>query len=115
MAKRFRLNSFFAGIGGFDVGFERHGFETSFLCEINSFCHKVLATHWPKIKLFADINELSANDIPNADVWCGGFPCQDISVARGASKRLGLQGQRSGLFYQYAKLIEEKKPKVVLI
>ena len=115
VAKKFRLNSFFAGIGGFDVGFERHGFETSFLCEINSFCHKVLATHWPKIKLFADINELSANDIPNADVWCGGFPCQDISVARGASKRLGLQGQRSGLFYQYAKLIEEKKPKVVLI
>ena len=113
--RKFRLNSFFAGIGGFDVGFERNGFETTFLCEINPFCNEVLASHWPKVSLFKDINELTAENIPEADVWSGGFPCQDISVARGASKRLGLQGLRSGLFFQYANLIEEKKPAVVLI
>lgn len=110
-----RLNSFFAGIGGFDLGFEKNGFRTGFLCEINPFCNEVLTTHWPKAKRATDICQLKASDIPNAEVWCGGFPCQDISVARGAAQRLGLAGTRSGLFYQFANLISEKKPEVVLI
>lgn len=112
---KYTLNSFFAGIGGFDIGFERHGFKTQFLCEINSFCNEVLASHWPTVKKATDICEIDASSIPSADVWCGGFPCQDISVARGKSKRLGLEGTRSGLFYQYADLIEKKMPKVVII
>lgn len=111
----YHLNSFFAGIGGFDLGFEKNGFKTEFLCEINSFCNEVLSTHWPKAKRAEDICEVKASDIPDAEVWCGGFPCQDISVARGASQRLGLDGTRSGLFYQFAALIEEKKPEVVVI
>lgn len=109
------LNSFFAGIGGFDLGFEKNGFKTEFLCEINPFCNEVLSTHWPDAKRAEDICEVRASDIPDAEVWCGGFPCQDISVARGASQRLGLEGARSGLFYQFAALIEEKKPEVVVI
>lgn len=112
---KYRLNSFFAGIGGFDIGFERKGFTTQFLCEINPFCNEVLDTHWPTVKKATDICSIEAKDIPDADVWCGGFPCQDISVARGKSKRLGLEGTRSGLFYQYAALIEKKMPKVVII
>lgn len=111
----YHLNSFFAGIGGFDLGFEKSGFKTEFLCEINPFCNEVLATHWPEAKRAEDICEVKASDIPYAEVWCGGFPCQDISVARGASQRLGLEGTRSGLFYQFAALIEEKKPEVVVI
>lgn len=111
----YHLNSFFAGIGGFDLGFEKNGFKTEFLCEINPFCNEVLSTHWPKAKRAEDICAVKASDIPDAEVWCGGFPCQDISVARGASQRLGLDGTRSGLFYQFAALIEEKKPKVVVI
>ena len=111
----YHLNSFFAGIGGFDLGFEKNGFKTEFLCEINPFCNEVLSTHWPKAKRAEDICEVKASDIPDAEVWCGGFPCQDISVARGASQRLGLDGTRSGLFYQFAALIEEKKPEVVVI
>lgn len=113
--KMYHLNSFFAGIGGFDLGFEKNGFKTEFLCEINPFCIEVLSTHWPEAKRAEDICEVKAFDIPNAEVWCGGFPCQDISVARGASQRLGLGGTRSGLFYQFADLIEEKKPEVVVI
>lgn len=62
-----------------------------------------------------DICQVAANDIPKAEVWCGGFPCQDISVARGAATRLGLGGSRSGLFFQYANLIEAKSPEVVII
>ena len=111
----YHLNSFFAGIGGFDLGFEKSGFKTEFLCEINPFCNEVLATHWPEAKRAEDICEVKASDIPYAEVWCGGFPCQDISVARGASQRLGLEGTRSGLFYQFAALIEAKKPEVVVI
>ena len=111
----YHLNSFFAGIGGFDLGFEKCGFKTEFLCEINPFCNEVLSTHWPKAKRAEDICEVKASDIPDAELWCGGFPCQDISVARGASQRLGLGGARSGLFYQFAALIEEKKPEVVVI
>ena len=111
----YRVNSFFAGIGGFDLGFEKSGFKTEYLCEINPFCNEVLATHWPDVMRATDICEVRASDVPDAEVWCGGFPCQDISVARGASQRLGLGGTRSGLFYQFADLIEEKKPEVVVI
>jgi len=113
--KKYKVASFFAGIGGFDVAFERNGFETKYLCEINPFCQSVLHTHWPNVKRGNDINTILRKDIPRTDVWCGGFPCQDISVARGKSMRLGLSGTRSGLFFRYAELIEQVKPKVVLI
>lgn len=111
----FGVNSFFAGIGGFDIGFERHGFATQYLCEINTFCNEVLSEHWPNVPRAEDICEINPAEIPDAAVWCGGFPCQDISVARGATERLGLKGSRSGLFYQYANLIEAKRPSVVII
>ncbi len=113
--RTYGLNSFFSGIGGFDIAFERHGFTTQYLCEINSFCNEILTAHWPKVKKGFDINEIDTNEIPSAEVWCGGFPCQDISVARGAAQRLGLNGSRSGLFYRFAKLLECCKPEVVII
>ena len=116
MAKnKYNINSFFAGIGGFDVAFEKQGFSTKLLCEINPFCNQILNRHWPNVKKFGDINEITEKDIPDSEVWCGGFPCQDISVARGASERLGLNGKRSGLFYRFAELIEAKMPEVVII
>lgn len=113
--KGFTINSFLAGIGGFDLGFERQGFKSNFLCEINPFCQNILKHHWPNVPLHSDITTLSPIDIPFADIWCGGFPCQDISLARASSERLGLKGQRSGLFYQFAELIESCMPEVVLM
>ena len=95
--------------------FEEHGFSTALLCEINPFCNQILSRHWPGVQKVGDINTITKDDIPNSQVWCGGFPCQDISVARGASERLGLKGKRSGLFYRFAELIEAKKPEVVII
>ena len=112
---KYAINSFFAGIGGFDVAFEQSGFKTQLLCEINPFCNLVLSRHWPNVKKEKDINEIDAATIPDANVWCGGFPCQDISLARGASARLGLNGKRSGLFFQFAELINKKMPEVVII
>lgn len=109
------IASFFAGIGGFDVGFERHKFRTEYLCEINDFCNSVLTRHWPGVPRGYDINAITPDEIPDVDVWVGGFPCQDISVARARLGRLGLKGDRSGLFYRFAELIEIKQPEVVLL
>lgn len=109
-----KVASFFAGIGGFDIGFERAGMEVVFQCEINAFCQKVLRKHWPNATLKSNILDLSGNDIPDADIWCGGFPCQDLSLAN-QGKRKGLLGERSGLFYKYAELISKKKPRWVVI
>jgi DNA (cytosine-5)-methyltransferase 1 len=107
--------SFFAGIGGFDLGLERAGIEVLFQSEINSFCRKVLKKNWSEVLLKGDINEITPTDIPDeANLWCGGFPCQDLSLAN-QGKRKGLSGSRSGLFYTYANLIEVKKPKWVLV
>lgn len=107
--------SFFAGIGGFDLGFERQGFVNTYLCENNSFCNDVLTLHWPDVSRAGDINAIDSDSIPDVPVWCGGFPCQDVSVARGSLDRPGLKGSRSGLFFSFAKLIAAKQPEVVLI
>jgi DNA (cytosine-5)-methyltransferase 1 len=112
--KKIKVASFFSGIGGFDLGFERAGMEVVFQSEINKYCQKVLKKHWPNVKLNENIITLTAGEIPDADVWCGGFPCQDLSLAN-QGKRKGLNGDRSGLFYKYAELIQEKKPKWVII
>ena len=64
-----RVNSFFAGIGGFDLAFEKHGFEPSFYCEKDDFCRSVLKRNWPKVANASDIQKLDAKDVPQADVW----------------------------------------------
>lgn len=111
-----RVNSFFAGIGGFDLAFQRQGFTTTFYCENNDFCRSVLKRHWPNVKNTGNICELDAKDIPVADVWTAGFPCQDLSLARTPhGKRSGLSGTRSGLFYTFFELLAARKPRVVLL
>ena len=110
-----RVASFFAGIGGFDLGFERAGFKVNFQCEIQAFCEDVLNSHWPDVSVFRDISIVEPSSIPVADVWCGGFPCQDLSVARGSNGRHGLSGKRSGLFFRLAELATVKTPRVILI
>ncbi|MCL2129772.1 MAG: DNA (cytosine-5-)-methyltransferase [Treponema sp.] len=109
-----RVASFFSGIGGFDLGLERAGMKVVFQCEINEFCKKVLKKHWPHVQLESDILNLNANTIPEAELWAGGFPCQDVSLAN-QGKRKGLEGYRSGLFYKYAELIAKRFPRWILI
>lgn len=114
MTEKLRVASFFAGIGGFDLGLERAGMEVVFQCELDQFCGRVLKKNWPNTPLHTDIQTLNPNDIPESDVWCGGFPCQDVSLAN-QGKRRGLSGNRSGLFYTYAKLVEARKPDWLII
>ena len=109
-----RVASFFAGIGGFDLGFERAGMSVVFQCEINSFAQEILKKHWPDVPLHDDIRTLDATQIPYAELYCGGFPCQDVSLAN-QGKRKGLNGKRSGLFYEFARLIDWQRPKWVIL
>lgn len=103
----------FSGIGGFSLGLERAGgFITTAFCDIDAGARAVLRKHWPTTPIFEDVSRLKGSDVGPVDVICGGFPCQDISTAgRGA----GLAGARSGLWYEFQRLIEESRPKWVLI
>lgn len=104
-----RVASFFAGIGGFDLGFQRAGMEIVFHCEIDEHCQKILKRHWPEVPLHGDITKLKASEIPSADLWCAGWPCQDLSHAN-ATDRKGLAGKRSGLFYDFLGLVKQVRP-----
>jgi DNA (cytosine-5)-methyltransferase 1 len=114
---KLRLLDLFSGIGGFSLGLERSGnFESSAFCEIEPYCRAVLKKHWPNVTVYEDVKELSkerlAADGLAIDAICGGFPCQDISTAgRGA----GLAGERSGLWFEFHRLIKEIKPQVAII
>jgi DNA (cytosine-5)-methyltransferase 1 len=109
-----RVASFFAGIGGFDLACEREGMNVVYQCEIKPFCQQVLKKHWPQVNLQPDINNIDPETLPEADLWCAGFPCQDVSLAN-QGKRTGLEGERSGLFFRFAELISHRHPRWILI
>jgi DNA (cytosine-5)-methyltransferase 1 len=75
------VGSLFAGIGGFDLGFERAGFETVWQVEIDPWCRKVLAKNFPHAERFEDVRTVGKHNLSRVDVIVGGFPCQDISNA----------------------------------
>lgn len=110
----FGVASLFSGIGGFDLGFEKAGFTITFQCEINEFCLNILDKHWSAVPKATNIKELTNDHIPVSDVWVGGFPCQDVSLAR-MGKRDGLGGKQSGLFYEFARLVGAASPRVLVI
>lgn len=114
-AKKVGVISLFAGIGGFDLAFERAGADVLMQCELDKFCQSVLKRHWPKAKIAADITKLDPSTMPDADVWTAGFPCQDVSLARGNHGRNGLKGAHTSLFFRLMELVEVKKPKVILL
>jgi DNA (cytosine-5)-methyltransferase 1 len=108
----------FSGIGGFSLGLERTGgFETVAFCEIDPFCRGVLARIWPGVTQYDDVRSLTAAQLADdghehIDVITGGFPCQDISIA-GLKK--GLEGSRSGLWSEIARLVGELRPRYVVV
>lgn len=112
-----RVFSLFAGIGGFDLGFERAGMTVVGQCEIDPFCQKVLTKHWPHVWRHDDVRTLTADLIRancgDVDVLCGGFPCQDISTANHAGK--GIDGNKSGLWREFARIIGELRPRFVIV
>jgi DNA (cytosine-5)-methyltransferase 1 len=103
--------SLFSGIGGFDLGLERAGHTILWQCEIDLHARAVLKRHWPKIECREDVRDVKG-EAGTVDILCGGFPCQDVS--RGG-RHEGLAGARSGLWFEFERLIGELRPAWVVI
>ena len=133
------VGSLFSGVGGLDLGLQRAGFRHLFLCESVEHRRSILAHHFPHIPVHHDVREVAESarsgglralgtvgDGPHSgrpgawasdgdtslDLLCGGFPCQDISIA---GKRAGLAGERSGLFFEFASIVESLRPRWFLL
>lgn len=102
--------SLFAGVGGFEIAMKNHNVKVVASVEIDKNCQNILARHFPESKIFDDVTKVKGSDLldagfdPSSGIITGGFPCQDLSVA---GKRAGLAGERSGLFWEIARLVEE--------
>ena len=102
--------SLFAGVGGFDLAMERNGVNVVANVEIDKHCQVLLERKFPNAKQFNDVTTVTGKDLidvgfnPSRGIITGGFPCQDLSVA---GKRAGLAGERSGLFWEIARVVEE--------
>lgn len=134
MSDKLKVLDLFAGIGGFTLGLEKTGlYETVAFCEWDKNCQMALNNHWPDVCKFDDVSDLygysgyvnytyyksGAKDglydlkvSREVDVITGGFPCQDIS---NSGSKVGISGPRSGYWKQYWRLINEIKPKGVII
>jgi DNA (cytosine-5)-methyltransferase 1 len=106
------VGSLFAGIGGFELGLERAGFEIEWQVELDPYCRAVLERHFPKALRFEDVRDVGEAELAPVDVICGGFPCQDLSSA---GKGAGIDGARSGLWSEFARIVRELRPRYVLV
>lgn len=109
---RLKVGSLFSGIGGLDLGLERAGMDIAWQVEIDPFPRRILERHWPEVQRFEDVKDVGACTLAPVDVVCGGFPCQDLSIA---GRREGLAGERSGLFFEFMRVVEELRPRWVVI
>lgn len=108
------VGSLFSGIGGIELGLERTGkFKTIWNCEIDPYASMILKKHWPEVPNLGDITKVNWNEIEKPELICGGFPCQDISIA-GKGKGI-VEGKRSGLWSEFAKTIRILRPRYALI
>jgi DNA (cytosine-5)-methyltransferase 1 len=101
-----KFGSLFAGVGGFDLGFEAAGIECCFQVEWDKYCQQVLAYHWPDVPRWSDVSDVKGADLPPVDIITFGSPCQDLSIA---GKRAGLDGGRSNLFFEATRIIREMR------
>lgn len=105
------VGSLFAGIGGFDLGFERAGMEIRWQVEIDPFRRSVLARHWPDVPRYRDIRKIDLTELERVDVICGGFPCQPVSLA---GERGGNNDER-WLWPYFAEAIGVLLPRYVVV
>lgn len=117
------FGSLFAGIGGFDRGLEACGMDCKWQVEIDDYATKVLSKHWPNVPKFRDVREFPPRPespwlsgewarLFRVDGICAGFPCQDISYAGTGA---GLSGARSGLFFEVIRVVQELRPKFIIL
>lgn len=115
------VGSLFSGIGGIDLGLERAGMRVLWQCEANPYRREVLRSHWPDGPCAHRVEDIGADTFPlptgveqseRIDLLCGGFPCQDLSVA---GRRAGLAGARSSLFFEFARIADALRPTWLLV
>lgn len=107
------IGSLFSGIGGLELGLEMASVgRTIWQVECDEFCRRVLERHWPDVERFEDVKKVGSHNLQTVDLICGGFPCQDVS---GAGKGAGLAGSRSGLWFEFARILEELRPSWVVV
>jgi DNA (cytosine-5)-methyltransferase 1 len=108
--------SLFSGIGGLDLGLQRAGMTICGQVEIDPWCRKVLAAHWPEVPRHEDVRTAAAwwasGPRPAVDVVAGGFPCQDVSDA---GRRTGIEGEHSGLWAHFAAVVRALRPRYVVV
>lgn len=108
-----RYFSLFSGVGGFDLGLDRAGMICAAQVEKDDYARGVLFRHWPDVPKFDDVCTFGRSSIDGSvDLICGGFPCQDLSVA---GKRSGLAGERSGLFHEFMRIADDFAPRWLII
>lgn len=105
------VGSTFSGVGGFDLGFERAGMRVLWQAEIDEWCRRVLRWHWPDAAIYDDVRAVNG-EAGAIDLLAGGFPCQDLSVA---GKRAGFAGERSSLFFEFARIADELRPRWIVL
>lgn len=105
------VGSLFSGIGGFELGFERAGFEIRWQVELDDYCTAVLAKHWPEVKRYRDVRTVGSHNLEPVDVICGGFPCQPVSLAG----RRQVQADDRWLWPEFARLIRELRPRIAVM
>ena len=111
-----RVLDLFSGIGGFALAGQwvwGNDHEIVGFCEIDKYCHKVLNKNFPGVPIYEDIRKLTGKDFKNIDLITGGFPCQDISVAKPDGK--GIDGNRSGLWSEMYRVLGVVRPKFAII
>lgn len=108
---KIRYFSMFTGVGGFELGLEDKG-ECVGFSEIDKYCSELLSKRFPRITNFGDATKINPRELPDFDMLCGGFPCQAFSIA---GKRRGFNDTRGTLFFEIARIIEVKRPKIIFL
>jgi DNA (cytosine-5)-methyltransferase 1 len=107
-----KFGSLFSGIGGFDLGFARAGMTCAWMVERDKAAQRVLRERFTGVPIFDDVTTVGAANLEPVDLVCGGFPCQDVSQA---GRRAGLAGSRSGLWWEFRRILEELHPRWAVI
>jgi len=115
--KKLKVLDLFSGIGGFSLGLERAGMETVAFCEIEEYPVKVLNKHWPNVPVYEDVRNVTKERLEadgiRPNIICGGFPCQDISIA---GNQAGIyDGERSSLWGELCRIIGEIRPNYAIV
>lgn len=108
----YKVAGLFAGVGGIEMGFEEGGFEAVWSNEFDRKAAQTFSLNHQHQLVVDDIHNITPEQIPDVDVMVGGFPCQAFSIA---GYRKGFEDKRGEVFFQMARLIKHKRPRVVFI